>query len=177
MPTPNEEDKIQPFITAAERHDVLLRLTRVRQTQLDEAITSKISAALDRQPAEKVKEDGKNGSLDAFTNPSSRGISEFDDTVYSPWQPPKFPKNKDTKEGKDGKESKDSKESKEGKESKDAKEAGKDTSDGTKIGASEASDPISRFGSPAELNWSGMNEVAKTHPLRVAALLKGVKVI
>jgi hypothetical protein len=158
-----------PFIGAAHRHDLLSQLAGTRIRAFDSAVNEAVARGI-REP-EQVKLDGKNGGMDGI-GVSIGGIEVADETVYSPWQPPKFPKGKETKEGK---EQKDSKESKEGKEAKDSKEAGKESSDGGKMAGSEASDPFSRFGEVERLNWALMNRVAQQHANAVRGFVKSVQ--
>ncbi|QNA82760.1 hypothetical protein G4G27_01095 [Sphingomonas sp. So64.6b] len=166
---PNDKSDPAPFIGATHRHDLLAQLAGTRIRAFDSAVNDAVANGI-RNP-EEVKLDGKNGGMDGISV-SLGGIEVADETVYSPWQPPKFPKGKESKEGK---ESKDSKESKEGKESKDSKEAGKESSDGGKMAGSEASDPFSRFGEVERLNWSLMNQVAQQHANGVRGFIKSVQ--
>ncbi|CUS46440.1 MAG: hypothetical protein V4610_24370 [Pseudomonadota bacterium] len=165
----NEQSEPTPFIGATHRHDLLAQLAGTRIRAFDSAVNDAVANGI-RDP-EKVKLDGKNGGMDGIAV-SLGGIEVADETVYSPWQPPKFPKGKESKEGK---EQKDSKEGKEGKESKDSKEAGKETSDGGKMAGSEASDPFSRFGEVEVLNWTLMNRVAQQQANAVRGFVKSVQ--
>ena len=156
-----------PFIGAAHRHDLLAQLAGTRIRAFDSAVNDAVARGI--SDAGEVKLDGKNGGMDGIAV-SLGGIEVADETVYSPWQPPKYPKGKETKEGKE------SKESKEGKESKDTKEAGKETSDGGKMAGSEVFDPFSHFGEVERLNWSLMNQVAQQHTTAVRGFIRSVQV-
>jgi hypothetical protein len=185
---------------ARQRHDIV-------DNAINSAITSQISApaAGPGAPGGVPKVDGKNGTLDGST--AWGDLATTEDPLSFPFQPdkpPKFPKGKESKEGKEskdskedkegkdskdgkedkeGKESKDSKEDKEGKESKDgkedkdSKEGAKDASDGGKIDADQGTNQFLLYGAPQELSWSTMNQIAKTHPDRIATLLKRAAVI
>lgn len=169
-----EPRRFRPFIPAANRHDIIVRLGRQRADLIQNTINDLIRSQIELGSAGKStsvpgKFDGKNGALDGAAAWVDWG-SPSEVPWGAPQPPPKVPKGKDTKEGK---EQKDGKESKEGKEAKDGKE-GKDTSDGAgKFGGDEVSNPFTLYGEIDELNWGEMNNIALTQGDRINGLIQG----